>query len=147
MQDQLPVAPENPGDHHSMFAYVEALYPGKVTLPDDASDERRRDHNRKVRVYRLNAVARRHAERAGGARLLEFPKRRTAAARQRERRSRSGRSSARSGDSGSDDPGESDPAADWHWKQPDSWAGLIASVRSRDFERELHLERWTGVRA
>jgi hypothetical protein len=79
--------------------------------------------------------------------VLLFPQPREAKARQRGRRDRAARSSARSGDSGSDDPGESDPAADWHWKQPDSWAGLIASVRSRDFERELHVERWRGVRA
>jgi hypothetical protein len=76
---------------------------------------------------------------AGHSNVLRFPT-------VRERRDRAGRSSAKSGDSGSDGPGETDPA-DWHWTQPDSSAGLIASVRSRDFERELHLERWTGRRA
>ena len=80
------------------------------------------------------------------AKVIQFPKARANGARGRERRNQPARSGSRSS-SGSDDPGEPEPAADWHWRQPDSWAGLIASVRSGDFERELHLERWSGRRA
>jgi hypothetical protein len=143
MQDQLPVVPENPRDTHSWTAYIAALYPDKVTLTD-ATDDERRDWNRKVRVYRLNPVVKRHAERAAGAQVIAFPKHRTAVARQRERRSRSGRSSARSGDSGSDD-GSEPPAADrWRWASDASWRSFVASIHSRDFERDVHLERMAG---
>jgi hypothetical protein len=82
---------------------------------------------------------------AHGAKVIQFPKRRTAAARQRERRSRAGRSSARSGDSGSDDSDSEPPAAErWRWASEASWRSFVASIRSRDFERELHLERMAG---
>jgi hypothetical protein len=59
-------------------------------------------------------------------------------------KAQSSRSSARSGDSG-DDPGPSDPA-DWHWSQPAGWGAFVASVQSRDFERELHRERMGRAR-
>ena len=79
------------------------------------------------------------------ATVIQFPKRRTAAARQRERRSRSGRSSARSGDSGSDSDPEP-PAADrWRWASSESWRSFVESVGRRDFEAEVALERWNGV--
>jgi hypothetical protein len=74
------------------------------------------------------------------ASVIPFAPRRDA--RRRERRSRAGRSSARSGDSG-DDPAEPDPDG-WRWRQPTGWGSFVASVQSRDFERELHRERMAG---
>jgi hypothetical protein len=119
-QPQLPVAPDDPHDHNSWMQYVEALNPGKVTLTDDATDEQRREWNRKVRVYRLNPMVRRHAATmTRPAPVIACP---TRTDRPRERRDRSGRSSARSGDSGSDSDGsEPEPPLGWRWIQPESW--------------------------
>ena len=78
---------------------------------------------------------------AGHSNVVIFPS-------PRERRNRAGRSSARSGDSGSDDSGSEPPAADrWRWASEASWRSFITSTEARDFEHEVHLERWHGVRS
>jgi hypothetical protein len=83
-----------------------------------------------------------------GSNLVLFPQRRERVARNRARRDRSTRSSARSGDSGSDDGESEPPAADrWRWASEAGWRSFVASIESRDFEREVHLERWSGRRA
>jgi hypothetical protein len=146
MQDQLPVVPENPRDTASWLAYWEALRPGSVDVTE-VSGPARREFKRKVRVYSLNPVVRRHAAQAGGAQVIAFPRHRTAAARQRERRSRSGRSSARSGDSGPDSDSEPPAAEHWRWASSDSWRSFVESVGQRDFEAEVARERWQGVRS
>src|SRR5215211_4860551 len=78
-----------------------------------------------ARTYGREAVARmvhRPPRVRVGAKVIVFPSRREATARQRERRSRSGRSSARSGDSGDDsdsEPPSEPPAAErWRWASP-----------------------------
>ncbi len=53
------------------------------------------------------------------------------------------RSSAKSGDSGDDPPPPpvSPAAAPWRWASEAAWRSFVASVESRDVERELYLER------
>jgi hypothetical protein len=68
-------------------------------------------------------------------------------ATQRRPGARASRSSAQSGDSG-DDPGSEPPAVEpWRWAYPGSWRAFVASVQSRDAEREIQRERQAGVRS
>ena len=111
-------------------AVIAGRAPAEITVVEDG----------RSRVYRFYLTGRK--ARPAKVRRLR--------GRRRERRPAARRRAGASSRTASADPGDSDPEpppADWHWSQPDSWAGLIASVRSGDVERELHVERWTGVRA
>jgi hypothetical protein len=52
------------------------------------------------------------------------------------------RSSAKSGDSGDDSDPEPPAAERWRWASEASWRSFVKSIASRDFEREIALERW-----
>jgi hypothetical protein len=138
-RDEAP----HPQDTLAWFARISVDHPYTTSTDlSDASDAARSRYRRMQQLYGMRRVA---EERSAShtAVVIQFPKSRTAAARQGERRSRSTRSSARSGDSGSDD-GSEPPAADrWRWASPGSWRAFVESVQSRDFEAEIALERWT----
>ena len=76
----------------------------------------------------------------------------TPRARAREHRPAGSRRASSSSSTSSQDPGsDSDPeppAVDlWQrrWASDTAWLNFVRSVQSRDFERELHLERMRGV--
>lgn len=90
-----------------------------------------------VRAKR-EAVTERLSSAPANVSTLTRPRR---ARRSRERRD--SRSCARSGDS---PDGDAEPPTElWRWASERSWRNLVASVESRDFERELYLERMHGV--
>jgi hypothetical protein len=77
------------------------------------------------------------------ARVVCSPRRRGPRARGAGRpRGQAARSSARSGDSGDDSESAAGPG--WRWASTDPWLAFVASIYSRDFEREIAREREAG---
>jgi hypothetical protein len=166
-QDQLPVVPEELAEfirahnervrsNTAIVATAIALNPGVMTYTPQTPNEAQRFADAfTAALKRADEAALKHAgsvalanirrnSSAGSAQVMPFPRHRTAAARQRERRSKAGRSSSRSGDSGSDDGGSEPPTVEpWRWASEASWRVFVASVKRRDFEDEVAIERWS----
>jgi hypothetical protein len=95
-----------------------------------------RERPRAVRQWRLDGL---RAQRITAAGATRHPRPRGAG----RPRAAATRSSAASGDSGDDAGDDSAPPEPWRWADPGSWRSFVASIQSRDFEREIARERWS----
>jgi hypothetical protein len=120
---------------------------GTITI-DTTNDPGR--HERRRAVVQTFKKSRQYRQ---AIRKLRAPARaRAGTGRARQRgagrpKAQAARSSAASGDSGSDSDPPPPTVEPWRWASEASWRSFVASIERRDFEREVALERWRGVRS